>query len=54
MKLIIDYYPYDDFEGSAFYFDTLEEIFEFIKLASKNSYHTYLIEDIEDKKDNDK
>ena len=54
MKLIIDYHPYQDFEGSIFHFDTLDEVFEFIRLASKNSYHTYLIEDTEDKKENDK
>lgn len=44
-KLIIDYEPFNDFEGSAFYFDNFDEIFEFIKIASKNSFHSYYIED---------
>lgn len=51
LKLIIDYEPadyyYNDYElGSVFYFNTLEEIFDFISIAAKNTYHTYYIEDL--------
>lgn len=44
-KLIIDFEPFADFEGSIFYFDNFDETFEFIKIASKNSTHSYYIQD---------
>ena len=58
-KLIIDYEPfyemYSDIElGSVFYFNTLEEIFNFIRIASENSYHSYYIEDFNEDKEEEK
>ena len=49
-KLIVDYEPeaeqfFDVELGTTYYFETLEEIFDFIRIASKNSYHSYYIED---------
>ena len=45
IKLIIDYNPIGDYEGTEFYFYTWSELFRFITMASETPGHSYLIED---------
>ena len=50
LKLTLDYTELaEEYCGSTFYFESWEELLNLVKVIAKNSYHTYFIEDIEEK-----
>lgn len=57
LKLTLDYTEFaEEYCGSVFYFDSWEELLTLVKVISNNSYHTYFIEEYDEKveKNNEK